>query len=238
MKDPHGRAFARVTGLLYLTIALSGGFAIAYVPSQLHVDGNATATLASIASQGGLFMAGILADVVMMSAEIAVTALLYVMFRSVNPALSLVAALARFAMVAVMATMLLFHAGLWAIASQSEILSTFSDAQRSEIGYLLLQMHDAGVWVWQIFFMIHLVILGQLVVRSGAYPAVLGHALSIGGLGYGLDSLVASAMPDAALLGGVRFGLLGIVTLAEIGFALLLTFRGPRPDAKGWQLAA
>ena len=90
-------------------------------------------------------------------------------------------------------------------------------------------VHDAGVWIWQVFFSLHLVLLGTLVVRSGRYPRLIGVGLILGGTGYLVDSVQMFALPDAAVLEAVKIVLLLIVTLAEVGFALWLLIRGPRP---------
>ena len=226
--DPHSRAYATWTGALYLLIAVSGGFAIAYVPSVLHVPGDPQATLSQITAQRGLFLAGIGGDTVMILAEVMVTAMLFFKFRNVHPTLALAAALARFAMVAVMAGMLFFHAGLLALADPDSAFGAFSPPEREALAYLMLTMHDAGVWVWQIFFTAHLVLLGRLVAHSGMYPRLLGHALTLGGLGYILDSAYSFAFPETHWLGTIRIGLLVLVTAAEIGFALWLLFVGPK----------
>ena len=226
--DPDSRTYARLTGALYLLIAVAGGFSIAFVPSQLQVAGDAAATFDNILARRGLFHLGIAGDVVMMVAEIMVTAMLFHMFERVNRTLSLAAALARFAMVTVMAAMLFFHVAALNLAAPDSLLTTFTPAQRIDLAGLMLTVHDAGVWIWQIFFTVHLALLGVLVARSGSYPALLGGALAVGGFGYLLDSIYAFAAPDMAWLGHLRVGLLVIVTLAELSFALWLLLRGPR----------
>ena len=225
--DVTSKSYARVTGALYLLIAVAGIYAIAFAPTQYHVEGDALATLVAVSENRAFFISGIFGDVVMMVAEILVTVLLFYMFRAVQPVLSAAAALARFAMVAVMAAMLIFHSGLYAIAT-GDALGGLEVNARADIGYLLLTMHNAGVWVWQVFFTLHLVLLGALVIKSGMFPHVIGYALAIGGLGYIADSAVAFAMPDAVVLGTIRYALLALVTLAELGFALWLVFVGPR----------
>ena len=101
-----------------------------------------------------------------------------------------------------------------------------------DLAGLMLATHDAGVWVWQIFFTLHLAILGQLVARSGVFPRLLGHAMTLGAVGYTLDTLSAFVFPDAATLAAVTGVFLAIVTFAEVGFALWLIFRGPRPASR------
>ena len=231
-EDPTSRAYARVTGALYLAIAFAGGFSILYVPGALNVPGDPAATFTNIASQRGLFHAGLVGDVVMMTAEVLVSVMLYFMFRPVNATLSLAASYARLMMVAVMAAMLFFHAGSLALADATVPLGSFSQTQRIELAGLMRHVHDAGVWIWQIFFSLHLALLGTLVARSGLYPRLLGVGLIIGGTGYLVDSVQMFAFPDAATLEAVKIALLLIATLAEIGFALWLLIRGPRQAAR------
>ena len=218
-EDPSSRAYARLTGALYLIIAFAGGFSILYVPGALNVADDPAATFANIARQRGFFHAGLVGDVIMMSA------MLFFMFRPVNAALSLAASYARLMMVA----MLFFHAGSVALADGTVPLGSFSNAQRIELAGLLRHVHDAGVWIWQIFFCLHLILLGTLVACSGLYPRSLGAGLIVGGTGYLVDSIQMFAFPDAGLLVAVKVALLLVVALAEIGFALWLLVRGPRP---------
>ncbi|MBV7379783.1 DUF4386 domain-containing protein [Maritimibacter dapengensis] len=221
--DPTQRSFSRLTGAGYTAIAIFGAFAIGYVPSQIITD-DPTTTLAAINDKRGLFNAGIGADGMVMMIEVMVSTMLYQMFRRVNETLAFAAMLARFGMVTVMAAMLMFQAGLSGMASGT----IPADSALTE---LLLHMHHSGVWVWQIFFGLHLLLLGQLVCRTEALPKIFAYGLTIGAFGYFADSLYAFAFPNADLLGWVRVGLLVIVTLSEVGFALWLLIRAPRIGA-------
>ncbi len=226
--QPESRAYARLTGLFYLGIAVAGGFSIAYVPSQILVAGDATATVSNIIGRSGLYRLGIAGDVAVMVFEIAALTMLYFMFRSVSASLSFAAAMARLSMVSVMSAMLFFHAGASVLAHSDQVMMSFSPEQRADLAGLLLEMHRAGVWIWQIFFWVHLLLLGFLVVKSQRFPALIGFGLIVGAWGYLLDSIFAFAFPEAAWLGVLRAGLLAIVTLSEISFALWLLIRGPR----------
>jgi Domain of unknown function (DUF4386) len=227
--DPQSRRYARLAGLFYLAIAIFGVFAILWVPAQLQVPGDGAATITNILARRGLFLAGVGGEVAILIAEIMATAMLYFMFKPVNATLSFAAALARLSMVGVMAAMLFFHTGALMLAEPGGTLASFSPAQRLDLAALFLGLHDAGVWIWQVFFTVHLAILGQLVARSGTYPRLLGHAMTLGSLGYLLDSIHGFVAPEAALFGAMTGVLLAIVSLAEIGFALWLLIRGPRP---------
>ena len=228
LSDPQSPAFARTTGALYLLIAVAGGFSIAYVPGVLQVPDDPVASFANMLDHRVLFHLGITGDVVMMLTELLVASALFAMFRSVNLTLSFSAAMARFMMVAVMAAMLFFHAAGVALLDPAALYSSLDFGQRSELAGVMLQVHDAGVLIWQVFFTAHLLLLGGLVLASGFAPRLLGWGLMIGGLGYLADSVYVFAFPDSTILEAIRTALLVVVTLSELGFALWLLVRGQR----------
>jgi hypothetical protein len=208
--DPTSRPFARTAGMLYLVIAAAGFFAILYVPGQLTVPGDPAATLERIASRPGLFAAGVGGDVVMMTAEVVLAVMLYAMFRPFGAVLALSALVARLMMAAVMAAMLLPQAAVLML-SVTEVPG-LDIPHRAGLAWTLAHMDAAGVWVWQVFFALHLWLLGA--------------GLALGGTGYLVDSVRAFAIPESAILGGLGAALLAVVTLAEIGFGLWLLARG------------
>ena len=89
---------ARIAGALYLTIAVCGGFSIGYVPSQIVVAGDVATTAANLMEQLGLFRLGVLADSAVILLEIAITVILYQMFRTISPRLALIAMVSRLGM--------------------------------------------------------------------------------------------------------------------------------------------
>ena len=230
--DPLSPNYARLTGGFYLLIAVSGGFSIAYVPSQLFVAGDPAASIAATLSRMPLFHLGLSAELALMVFEVMASTMLFLMFRMVNPTLALAALLARLLMVAVMTSMLFFYAGFLNLADPAGALSSFSAAQRADLAGLMLDMHHAGVWIWQVFFTLHLLLLGWLVHLSGRFPRVIGLGLMIGAAGYLVDSITgfAGTAPGGWTL--LRNTLLVIVSLSEIGFAFWLLIAGQKPSAR------
>lgn len=225
-QDPESRPFAQLAGSLYLVIGIAGVFSIIWVPAQLTVSGDPSGTAALIAQRPSLFAAGVGADVVLMIAEIMLSVMLYAMFRSHGHVLALSAAAARLLMVAVMAAMLLPEAGILALVSQDAPFVALDEGQRAELAWVLRKVHDAGVLVWQVFFTMHLWLLGVLAWRSECVPRLLAGGLAIGGTGYLAASVHAFHFPQVAALGAAVMALLAVATLAEIGFAIWLLVRG------------
>ena len=220
---------ARRAGILYLIIAIVGVFAIAYVPSRIIITGDAPATFANLQAHAGLFRAGILADIVVIVLEIELTAALYYLMRPVNPIGSMIAAMARYGMVLVMLVNVLLNITAFAMAS---------GAMRGapETVMTLFDIHATGIQLWGVLFGYHLFALGALICRSGYLPRWLGGALVVGAFGYvieGLSHITGFELPALSVL---AIGLLTLVTIAEIGFALWLLIKGL--DEAKWRLAA
>ena len=90
---------ARVAGVLYLVIAIAAAVAHFYVPSQLIVSGDATATANNIRSSEPLFrIGGVGSELVVLLSEVVLSVLLYVLLKPVSKTLSLIAAVSRLAM--------------------------------------------------------------------------------------------------------------------------------------------
>ncbi len=215
---------SRIAGLLYLMIAVVGFFSIMYVPSQLVVANDIGQTVANISENTALFNKAIVGDSFVFLFEIILLVLLYRLFKPVSSTLSGVAAYSRMGMAAVMAVNLFNYFFITILLNGS--LTAFSSEQINQLVAILLRGHDYGVYIWQIFFALHLVILGYLVVKSDYAPKVLGILMMVGSFGYLLDSYVRILIPGNASIMMVVNILLGLVALAEIAFAVWLLAKG------------
>ncbi|SLN38277.1 hypothetical protein ROG8370_01584 [Roseovarius gaetbuli] len=225
---PHwDRRTARMAGALYLAIALCAGFSIGYVPAQLVVAGDAAASVSNLLARQGLFKLGVLADCAVILFEIAITAILFDLFRPVGPKMALIALIARAGMIMVMAINLLIWVMPYALASGADGPQR---AQVNALAQVFFDAHAMGVFVWQLFFGVHLLALGWLILRSSGVPHALGWGLTIGAFGYLLQGIVELTFTDIAALDYASIALLVIVTLSEVGFGLWLVIcGGPGP---------
>jgi hypothetical protein len=152
------------------------------------VPGDATATADNIRASGWLLHLGIASDTLIFLTEIVVTALLYVLLRPVSRTLSLVAAFARLAMGVVMGINLLPYFIALLLVSGAGYLTVFEPDQSDALALLFLNAHQDVVYFWQLFFGLHLAVLGYLIFKSGYFPRILGILMIIGSLGYLVDS--------------------------------------------------
>lgn len=225
--SPDGtlKAYARFAGLLYLLIAISGGFSIGYVPTVIVVPGDATATAQNIAANLGLFQLGIVADILVFMLEVALTVMLYRLFKPVSRTLSLIAAFCRLAMSLVMGLNLLNYLIPLLLLSGSDYLSVFEPDQLHALALLFLDTHQYGVYIWGLFFGLHLMALGYLIFKSGYFPKVIGILMMIGSFGYATESLAAITFVDNDLVSTMVIVFLVVAVVGELSFTFWLLIK-------------
>ena len=225
--------YAKVAGLLYLLIAIAGGFSIGYVPTVISVPGDAVATAAALSSNGWLLKLGIVADIFVLLCEVVLTVMLYHLFKHVSKTLALVATFARFAMSIIMSLNLVNLLVPLLLLSGAAYLQVFSEVQLQSLSLLFLEIHQYGIYIWGMFFGLHLAALGYLIINSGYFPKFLGYCMAIGSLGYAGEAVVKFTIPDNEVVGFGIGVLLVIAVIGELGFTFWLLIKGI--DAKTWE---
>lgn len=220
------KTYARLTGLLYLIIAIAGGFSMGYVPTLISAPGDAAATASNIIANKGMFQLGIFADMVVFLCELMALSALYMLSKPISQTLALIAAAARLAMTVVIGINVLFDIIPLVLLSDANFLAAFSAEQLNALVLLCVEIELYGVTIWQMFFTVHLLLLGWLVYKSGYLPRLLGAAMMIGSLGYALNSIEKIAALDTQAISIVSIALLTVVTIAEVSFTLWLLIKG------------
>jgi hypothetical protein len=192
------QVYARVAGLMYLLIALLAPFAEFFVRKGLIVPGDPAATAANVVASESLFRAGFASDLAVFVMEVALAAVLYVLFRPVSRTLALVMAFSRLAMATVLGFNLLnMFTGLQLLTGPA-YAAAFEPRQLQALALVFLNAQSDGYKLGMVFFGLHLAVLGYLVYRSGFLPRVLGILMVGSGLGYLADSFTAFLAPQYA----------------------------------------
>lgn len=215
--------YARAAGLLYLLIIVFGINGEVMVRSPLIQWADAAATSNNILSHSTLLRAGFAADLIMLLCDTALAGLLYWLLKPVNAPLALAAMLFRLLQTAVLAGNLLnFYTAL--LLLETPVFSTLLDTQQLQAqALLLLQMHSHGYDLGLFFFAVANIFLGLLLLRSRYLPQVFGYGLLAAALVYFTGSTLRFLYPQAAQAFAAAYV---IPLLAELGFALWLTFKG------------
>jgi len=217
---------AKIAGLLYLLIAIVGGFSIGYVPSIIVSADNATETSNNLLANQGLLQIGIIGDVFVFLLEIILTVILYRLFKPVSQTISIIAAFSRLSMSVVMGINLINYLIPLSLLSSSTYMNVFEQNELDAFILLFFDIHQYGIYVWGIFFGLHLIALGYLIFKSGYYPQIIGLLMMIGSFGYMGEGLVKSIFPNIAPILTTINILLFIAVLGELSFAFWLLIKG------------
>jgi hypothetical protein len=218
--------YAKLAGLLYLLIAISGGFSIGYMPSVIIEAGDAAATAQNMMDHLGLFRLGILGDIVVLLLEIALTVILYQLLKPVNQTIAMIALFSRLAMSIVMGLNLLNYLIPYNLLIGADNMITFELDGLQSLAMVFLDAHQYGVYIWGLFFGLHLIALGYLVFKSKYFPKVLGAMMGIGSLGYLMESIGEITLTSNEVLSISTIAFLVIATVGELSFTFWLLIKG------------
>ena len=214
---------ARLAGLLYLILILTGAYSIIYVSSQIIVQGDAVTTSKNILTNEFLFRTSIISDIISNTIWVFLALALYRLFKQINErqakllvALVIVQIPAVFIMEAFNISSLMIFKG--------EILKTFPLSQRQDLGMLFLKINDNGALTLEMFWGLWLIPFGQLVYKSGFIPRIFGILLIIAGIAYMHASFASILFPGYSAF--VNQPTLLLVAIGEFSITLWLIIKG------------
>jgi uncharacterized protein DUF4386 len=225
------KRLARIAGLLYLIVGIFGGFAVGYVSPMLYVPGDAAATAGNVLSNAGLVRIGVIADLLQATVFVFLGMTLYLLLRHVNRNV----ATAMVILVAIATTIMcldkVFQFAALRVAGDAAYAAAFGIAGSNALVLLLLDIHNYGFLIAQIFFGLWLAPLGYLAYKSGMFPRALGVVLIVAAVSYLVDVLAAFSSPDLAKQ--IHLFLTIAPTIGEIGMVVYLLVWGVRiPQAR------
>lgn len=189
------RQIARITGVLYLIIIVAGMFG-GLTRESLLVSGDPTATAENIIASEGLFRASILADLVMVLADVAIGIAFYYLLKPVNQGLSLLSAGFRLAQAAALGINLLMLLIVLQFLNANVAALGAENAQAQ--AYVFFNAHGLGYNLALMFFAASILIQGYLVFVSGYFPKLLGVLLIVASAGYLIDNTASFVLPNYA----------------------------------------
>ena len=217
------RKTAKLAGLLYLILVITGVYSIMYVSSQIIVQGDVITTAKNILAKEFLFRTGIINDLISNTIFVLLVLVLYRMFKQVNEhqaklmvAFVIVQVPAVFIMEALNITSLMIFKG--------EILQTFELNQKQDLAMLFLKINDNGTLTMEMFWGLWLLPFGLLVYKSRFIPRIFGILLVIAGISYIVDSFVSLLFPPYSTF--VNQPTLLLVAIGEISITLWFLIKG------------
>jgi len=201
------RLKARIAGVFYLVTILARVIADAFVRNRLVVSDDAAATATNIMAHEPLFRLGFAADIIAFASYIALTALLYELFKPVNRSLSLVAAFFSLVAAVVQAISSLFHLAPLFLLGGAPYLRVFTVEQLQALALVFLRLRAAAYHnVGLVFFGVYCLLVGILILRSAFLPRIIGALMVLAGLSYVLflsPALAWSLQPYILVFPGI-----------------------------------
>lgn len=218
---------ARIAGLLYLIVVLTGIFYLMYVPSKLIVWDNAAVTFKNISDSELLFRLGIFSGLICYTAFLLLPLVLYKLFKPVNKVYAIL--MVVFAVVSV--PMSFINLGnefsVLRLISKADYLKIFQiDILQAQV-VLYLHSYNDGNQIISIFSGLWLFPLGYLIFQSGLLPKILGILLMIGCFGYLIDFIGGFIFPGYNKMEISNYVLLP-ASVGEIGTCLWLLIMGAK----------
>ncbi len=189
------KRLARIAGVLYLFVGITGGFAEGFVEPKVYVAGDAAATAAAVVANAGLVRLGVVSDLLDQTLFVFLALTLYVLLQHVRQSVArtMVVLVALAAGISSLTAVFEF-AGL-RVATGAVDMAALGIAGSNAVVLLLLDTQHHGLLIAQIFFGLWLGPLGYLAYKSGMFPKALGAVLIVGGICYLVDLLAAFLLP-------------------------------------------
>lgn len=216
---------ARLAGLLYLIVVITGIFSLAYVPSNLIVSSDAAKTFQQISESQTLFRMSLVSSAICYVAFLFLPFILYKLLNSVNEIAAKLMIILAVVSVPISMLNLQNKYGVLTLVNSTNYLKNFDASQIQSQMMLLLENYDGGILILHIFWGLWLFPFGFLVYKSGFLPRILGILLMLGCCGY-LVNFVGYSMFDNFGGGLISSFASKPQAFGEIGTCLWLLIRG------------
>ena len=228
------KLLARIGGIAYLIIIVTGLFGEMFVRNSMIVSGDPVTTAKNIVASPLLWRLGITGDLIMHVCDAITMVVFFVLLKTVNKNLALLALLFNLIQTAVLVANKMNLLMPVFLLGDADYLKVFDPKQLQALAYLYVKAHGYGFNIGLIFFGFVCLVYGYLIFKSGFFPRMLGVLMQVAGLSYLLDSFalivapsVASAMFPAILLPPF---------VAELSLCLWMIIKGV--DTAKWKLKA
>jgi len=214
------RAAALVAGFSLLVMVVAAPFVELFAYPKLVVSGNADETIKNITTNKGLFLYVIFGYLLTFICDVVVAWALYILLKPVNEQLSLLTALFRWIYTVIALVALLNLVTVFRILNTPDYSTVFQpNALNAQIMFLLKSFKSSWYFGF-VFFCIHLILLGYLIIKSGYVPGILGILLIITGVGYLLTTM------KPYLFSNVNIDFAKYTFYGELVFMLWLLIKG------------
>ncbi|HVG34403.1 MAG TPA: DUF4386 domain-containing protein [Pyrinomonadaceae bacterium] len=188
---------ARLAGLLWLLVAVTGGFSLFYVRSKVIVSGDAAATAGNIVASEFLFRAAIVSNLFSQVFLFFFGLIIYRLFKEVNKALATVFLTSVMMTVAIAVVNAFNSFGALLVLSQADYLKAFTTEQLNALAMIFLRLNNSfGQGLLEIFWVPFYFSFGLLIIKSRYLPKILGILMLLMSVGFAINILDKFLIPQ------------------------------------------
>ncbi|TXD84526.1 DUF4386 domain-containing protein [Subsaximicrobium wynnwilliamsii] len=187
---------ARLAGILYLLLVISGFIYLVYIPLELIDLNNAAKTLENIQSSELLFRLGIVTAICSSLIFMLLPLALYSLLKSVNKVSAKFMVLFALISIPISFINILNKFSVLTLINKSEYAEKLGQTELQTQVILYLENYNNGVQLSQVFWGLWLLPFGYLVYKSGFLPKILGIFLMAGCFGYLITFFGGFLYPD------------------------------------------
>ena len=167
------RKAARVAGFLYLLIIITSLLSMIFVESNLIMPGNDAATFNNIMANELLFRIGVAYDLIMFASVVILSLALYVILKTVNKNLALLALFWRLAEAIIGGVTVLFSFIVLQLLNGEGYSAVFETEQLQALVGLFLNVRTAGLTIVIVFLCLGTTVFCYLFFKSRYVPRIL-----------------------------------------------------------------
>ena len=175
---------ARIAGIFYLIVVITGIISLGYIPKQLIVWEDKVATFNNILKNENLFRLGIFSSVICYLAFIFLPLVLRELFKTVNKFVANVMVVSVLVSIPISFFNLYNKYLILDMIHRESYLKMYDESQLQSLVMFHLNQYEYGIFIATFFWGLWLFPFGYLVYKSGFIPKIFGILLMLGCFGY------------------------------------------------------
>jgi Domain of unknown function (DUF4386) len=224
--EPAQRTAAKVAGVLYLLMMVTGTFAELYARGQLIVSGDALQTVRNIVVSERLFRLGTVSNLITFAGDVVLLWALYVVLRPINRNLALLAAFWRLGECSILAVITLTDFVALRLLDGTDYLRAFDTQQLQALARLFVGVHADGYRIGTVFFGLGSSVFAYLWLKSRYIPRGLAAWGIFSSLVVAIVTLAIMVIPSLTDIVGLSY--FGPIFIFEVALGFWLVVKGIR----------
>ena len=223
------KRLARIAGVFYLVVGITGGFSEGFVDPSLYVAGDAAATAGNVAGNASLMRLGVVAHLTDAVFFLLTAVTLYLLLKHAGKYAGRLMVVAVIIAAGIISVSAVFTYVALQVATEGPYVTAFGLPGSNALVLLLLDIQHYAVLAAQVFFGLWLAPLGYLAIKSKLFPKALGIILILATVSYLTDVVLAFLLPVLATQIHIYLGIVpAIAEIWMVFYLLLIGVRTPR----------